>query len=126
MTGESENTTDVPLVRKFDSDDYDEMIADLVENFGGVGEGRAEAIQEEFPDGEAYIEACWKAYQHRDTDALEAIEGIGRGYALGKLAHHASNYFGWSGGDAEPKQLNAMSGDEFLERIQAETEAGDE
>lgn len=97
---------------------YDELLDFLQAEYGGIGPARIEAIREEFPEGEEFIAACRAAYDDRETEALERIHGIGRGYALHKLGLGAAEFFGWEGGDAEPVEIDAMTRDELMEKLE--------
>lgn len=99
------------------SNDADQFIDWLVENRGGIGPKTAENIRDEFPDSTEFVDACKRAYDDREWDSLTDIDGIGKGYAHGKLALGAAEYFGWSGGDAEPVEIDVMTGDEVLDEV---------
>lgn len=87
--------------------EYDELLNWLQQNRGGIGDKRIQNIKNEFPNGDEFVEACKNAYDNREFDELMQINGIGRGYAQGKLALALAEYYDWSGGESEPVDISA-------------------
>lgn len=93
--------------------EYNQLLSHLEDDIGGIGPTRIQAIRDEFPDGDDFINACRDAYENRNFDSLTEIDGFGSGYAHGKLALPVAEYMGWSGGDAEPIVLSSRTGDDL-------------
>lgn len=77
------------------SDEYNDLLDYMVENANGVGPQTREAIVDEFPNGEDFIESCKTAFFEQDAGELTNIDGIAVGIARGELAHRAAEFFGW-------------------------------
>lgn len=99
--------------------EYQNILTDLKSELGGFGEKTIQGIEATFDSADELRDAARKAYENRDTSELEQVDQLGSGYAL-KLARWFADREGWSGGDAEPQEVEVMSGDEFVEKLEKE------
>lgn len=94
--------------------EYRTMLDDIAADVGGVGRGKVRRMRDELPPAEC-IDALEAAYYDEDTEALERIRGVGRGYAL-KLGRWYGQREGLSGGDAESTPLTVQRLDDTLDQ----------
>lgn len=101
---------------------YDELLDHLESELAWFGEQRRAATVETFDYGE-FLEAARAAYEDRDWIELQRIRGIDT-YAH-PLALEVARHEGWTGGDAEPIEIELLTGEEFVERLSAKTHERD-
>lgn len=85
--------------------EYRQILNWLQENMGGIGPATTDAIEQTYPDGGEFVEACKHAYENGEYDELTRIDGIGESYARHKLAIGLAEMRGWEDGAAEGTQF---------------------
>lgn len=89
--------------------EYRQLLDWLQENRSGIGPKTIEAIKDEFPQGDEFVEACEHAYREGEYDRLTDIHGIGEAHARNKLALGLSEKKGWEDGKAESIEAGSFT-----------------
>lgn len=105
----AEKSSSIQTNTGMSSFEYRRMLGWLQENRAGIGPSTIESIEEEFPDGDDFLDAAEDAYRNMNLDALTEVDGIGEGYARGKIALGIAEYRGWEDGDAEPVETESFT-----------------
>lgn len=79
---------------------YRMIMTELEEECSGVGEATISGIQDEYPDGDNFLDACRNAYDEQAYDELTPVSGVGEATAR-NICLYVADMRGWENGMAE-------------------------
>jgi hypothetical protein len=79
---------------------YRTILTELKQECSGVGQATVSGIQDEYPEGDDFLDACRNAYDEQAYDELTPVSGVGEKKAR-NICLHIADMREWEDGLAE-------------------------